>query len=171
MQRSHLGLTRSLWSAGELSEIIFQAPEFHTQTPASNSNCSHLLLLHWTTFLASLWRTDTNETREGEFVKIYENTSPSPKRAPEKKYTGYIFTGSKSEEQCTDVWWWLWPVLMSTPMATLTVPWLKPLRAAFRAAPTKESQQFCPERLPIYKDHSLSLRKRLGKGHVSKMWT
>lgn len=89
------------------------------------------------------------------------------KRAPENKYTGYIFTGRESKEQCTGVRWRLWPVLMNTPVATLTVPWFKQLRAAFLDTPIKEPQQFCPERLPIYTEyHSPSLGKRLGKGHT-----
>lgn len=145
-------------STPKLPRVIPIAPTFYSSTE-----------LHFWHLCEE--QTLTNQGIENLW-KYLSKFKSKDKRAPEKRYTGYIFTGSESEEQCTDVWWGLWPVLMNTPMATLTVPWLKPLRAAFRATPTKEPQQFCPECLPIYKEHhSPSLRKRLGKGHVSKMQT
>lgn len=69
-------LAHSLWGTEKPSEIIFQAAEFHTLclTPASNSNCHNLLLLHQATLSALPWRTDVEEQKGW---RICENTFPS----------------------------------------------------------------------------------------------
>lgn len=63
--RIPLELTHSLWGAEKPSEIILKAVELHILclTPASNSRCHNLLVLHPATLDVFPWRTDMEEQK------------------------------------------------------------------------------------------------------------
>lgn len=159
--RIPLELTHSTFSAEKPSEIIFLAAELHILclTPASNSSCHNLLVLHPATLDILPWRTDMEEQKRWT---ICENTFPSsiPNRVQEEKKNIPDHTqeakGRSSMRQ--------WPRLTHILAATLSVLSSQKLRAPFPATAIKQPRCSCSKCLGTYEEyHSLTPRKRLTK--------